>query len=57
MSVDTIKSATHIADRNDAPTANGMLTGPILSTLVRLSLPNMLAMLRPANGGVPSLPT
>ena len=45
MSVVTIKPATHVADRNNAPTANGMLAGPILSTLVRLSLPNMLAML------------
>ena len=45
MSVVTIKPATHVADRNNAPTANGMLAGPILPTPCRSSLPNMLAML------------
>jgi hypothetical protein len=46
----TIKPATHVADRNNAPTANGMLAAPILSTLVRLSLPNMLAIARRGQG-------
>lgn len=45
MSTDAIKSTLHAPARDKAPQANAMLTAPILPTLVRLSLPNMLAML------------
>jgi putative MATE family efflux protein len=45
MSVDTIKHGSGADVRDTPPKSDLMLTGPILPTLVRLSLPNMLAML------------